>query len=160
MDARYLHLSYVWGVPDLLPPEEAPQVVLDAVAVMTGLGKTYLWCDKYCVEQNDDAIKMKQVRNMGFIYENTYATVVAAVAVNERYRLCGISKARTVPRFVELPDGIRRVDLNPYASSAEDRAWVKRGWCHQKQLCSQRLLIFSKREVHFECRQMRCRESM
>lgn len=159
-DAEYLALSYVWGVPDLCSLAEAPQVFLETVAVTTGPGKRYLWCDNYWVEQNNDAIKMKQVRNMGFIYEDVYATMVAAVADNERYGLCGISKARTVPRFVELPDGKRLMDLNSYLSSAEDGTWVETSWCLQEQLPSQRLLIFSKGEAHFECRQMRCRESM
>lgn len=144
-DTEYLALRFVWGVPDLCPLEEAPQVVLDAITVTLNLGKRYLWVDKYCVEQEDEAIKMEQVQKMGNIYEGAYATIVAAVEDNERYGLCGVSRDRDPIPFVELSDGIQLIGEAEDGIYARKGTWnsgvsrsrgCKVGWTAQSALCT------------------------
>ena len=89
---NYLALSYVWGSnsqassqitfkekwpEDSFSFNEAPLTVQDAIRVVRNLGREYLWVEKYCINQNENAEKQMMLRNMDQIYENAEATIVA-----------------------------------------------------------------------------------
>lgn len=79
----YMALSYVWGQGDvagtrtekanfdslrvpgsLLGPSsvvEVPATVKDAMFLTGWLGVGYLWCDRFCIIQDDDASKGDQI---------------------------------------------------------------------------------------------------
>ncbi len=91
-DAPYVALSYVWnsskaasaydldtsgdGTPKL--PPSLPLVVEDAIQVVKALGFRYLWVDKFCINQKDEAIKGMQIQHMDAVYENADITIIAA----------------------------------------------------------------------------------
>jgi hypothetical protein len=64
VDKPYVCLSYVWGANDTahktssgLLPEILPQTVSDAITVTLRVGFRFLWCDRYCIPQDDAEAK-------------------------------------------------------------------------------------------------------
>lgn len=105
LSQNYLALSYVRGsssqanaqltFEEKLPEgsfsfNEAPLTVQDAIRVVRNLGREYLWVDKYCINQNDNAEKQMMLRNMDQIYENFEATIVAMSSENDGAGLPGV----------------------------------------------------------------------
>jgi hypothetical protein len=76
-DAPYLALSYVWGA-DLQNdgtgscslPEIVPQTIQDAISVTLQLGFSYLWVDRYCIDQTNQEEVFEQVGRMDLIYQH------------------------------------------------------------------------------------------
>ena len=75
-DGRYLALSYIWGsaqsaesiiIQDMLP-DSTPTTILDAMEVTLQLGLQYLWVDRYCIPQDQEAVKHREIRHMDLIY--------------------------------------------------------------------------------------------
>lgn len=64
-EQEYLALSYMWmgstrEVAILIKYRALPftgQFILDAIEVVTRLGKQHLWADQYCVEQQNADVK-------------------------------------------------------------------------------------------------------
>ena len=119
-EPRYVALSYVWGREIRHPAQEAerrasydegsvslaidfpsnlptvlPQTVEDALTVVTRLGETYLWVDAYCIDQNNEAEKQAQIKQMDKIYSNAFLTVAAVSNIDADAGLPGVSKPLT-----------------------------------------------------------------
>ena len=174
----YLALSYVWGQPSIgssgdggpvasldpshvgcLTKSAVPQVIDDAIGVTRILGYSYLWVDRYCIDQNDHAHKSAQIQQMGSIYKNAQATLVAAAGVDPTYGLPGAGSCHRR----EQP--IANVGKYTLCSTLPDpklllqnSKWMSRGWTYQEAMLSRRLIHFTKDQVYFECRAMHCRE--
>jgi hypothetical protein len=69
---RYFAFSYVWGVPiaeaeesfelpGRLPTNGVPRTVEDAISVVKWLGESYLWVDKYWIDQQESESRHIQV---------------------------------------------------------------------------------------------------
>lgn len=67
----YVALSYVWGTPSeptgnstgdatMIPP----RTIGDAIEVTLALGYQYLWVDRYCIDQTNEAAKAVQIALM------------------------------------------------------------------------------------------------
>jgi hypothetical protein len=73
---QYLALSYVWGSTtstsdrSLLDLDNCPKVINDSIDVTLKLMFQYLWVDRYCIDQLDEADKHHQIRQMDLIYAN------------------------------------------------------------------------------------------
>jgi hypothetical protein len=71
---QYAALSYVFGtdrasIPnDIAKWDEVPVLFQDAVAATTQLGYHYLWIDFYCISDDDDDLKARQLRTMDKVY--------------------------------------------------------------------------------------------
>lgn len=172
-NCNYLALSYVWGKPQCIgapstnivtPHSEmlsnlAP-VVRDAVEVVKGLGKRYLWVDKYCIAQSDPEIKSYQIRTMDLIYEGAFCTIVAAAGNDDQYGLPGIGRRRRRQPSLELGASYFVSTLPDPRVEIKKSQWVTRAWTYQEALCSARRLIFTEHQVYFECKVIHCRESV
>ncbi|KAK4113676.1 HET-domain-containing protein [Canariomyces notabilis] len=99
----FLALSYVWGQvvdqPDRpsdhsQPLENLPRTVRDSMVVTLRLGFRYLWIDKYCIRQDDEEDKQRQIRLMTGIYGGAQVILVAAGGSDPTYGLPGVSRAR------------------------------------------------------------------
>lgn len=111
---RYVALSYVWGkgaqtayerekIPGYVEdvdeietgvkvPCPAAQTIEDAMTFFKDLGGKYVWPDLYCVDQNDDAAKQEQIKDMDKVYASVYLTIVALGGEHADWGLPGISR--------------------------------------------------------------------
>jgi hypothetical protein len=141
---QYFTLSYVWGkntqnrrqpcyqwkLPEeLFSYTHAPLTVQDAIQFVRGLGKRYLWVDRYCVNQEQSSEKELMIRNMDQIYEFAEAKIVALYDENDDAGLPGISIIRRTPqpRF-PMTSGCLISYLPPVTTLFANSTWNTRGW--------------------------------
>ncbi|KAF2622255.1 hypothetical protein BU25DRAFT_297426, partial [Macroventuria anomochaeta] len=55
-----------------------PQTIKDALWVTAELGLQYLWVDAFCIIQDEDADKNKELARMSDVYSEAYITLLAA----------------------------------------------------------------------------------
>lgn len=166
---KYMALSYVWGssfqarsqtalgtnLPeDSFSFDAASLTIRDAVRVVRNLGRKYLWVDRYCINQDDEAGKKMMLQNMDLIYENAEATIVAMSGENDEAGLPGISgQPRTLqPRF-RTQRGCLISSCPPIASVFQTSKWATRGWTYQEARLSRRCLFFTEHQVYIVCRE-------
>ncbi|KAH8671796.1 heterokaryon incompatibility protein-domain-containing protein [Tricladium varicosporioides] len=167
-------LSYVWGSPstenslqldrenlDQLQKEAAldnkniPRVIADAIRLCNDLGERYLWVDRLCIVQDDQASKHAQIKAMSEIYSSATFTIVAA-AIDTHSRLAGTkgSPRRNLPlnrdRFYNRET---RIITSRLADNINRSLWNTRGWTFQERLLSRRLLFITDYQVYFVCSQ-------
>jgi hypothetical protein len=188
-DAEYVALSYCWGQPSsprwvqwwtrtasvedpivhsdadgdgivCRLPAEVPAVISDAMLVTTSMGFSYLWVDRYCIDQNS-AAKHVQISQMDSIYQKAELTIIAATGETPSYGLPGVG-LRPRRRQLTCSSG----DLDFWSTMSHPRetlnssAWFKRAWTFQEGILSRRRLVFTDEQVYYECAAMNCRESM
>lgn len=160
---RYCTLSYVWGTgPGKIPPEstaillksnvdafqlslpeeDIPQTILDTIWLSKKLGLRYLWVDRLCIVHDDEAEQESHVRQMAYIFANSYLTIVAAHG--DVYSGLGALNPR---RATRAPRSGNR-DHNQLLL---DSKWPTRGWTLQEQLYSRRIIYFFEDAVTWEC---------
>jgi len=161
--SEYVALSYLWGDSarnplgnPTLASGPGPRTIEDSIAAVRRLGLRYLWIDRYCIDQIDDAAKHAVIQNMDLIYEAAVLTIVAANGDDHEAGLTPstVVKNAKVTRHriydeVEMWVGLR----NPREEIWSSR-WSTRGWTYQEGLLSRRRLVFSESNVYFQCRTM------
>lgn len=97
----YACLSYVWGEhlteerEDLASNlHQTPQTIEDAISVSLSLGISYLWIDRYCIDQRDLQEKHDMIRTMDRICQGAEVTIVAPTGHNPQYGLPGLGTSR------------------------------------------------------------------
>ncbi|KAL2075081.1 hypothetical protein VTL71DRAFT_23 [Oculimacula yallundae] len=163
---KYVALSYVWGKPkverlepDPYPelPETLPLVVEDAIKVVLGIGRQYLWIDRYCIRQDDPVKKQDQIMKMHLIYGKAEMTIVAMSGSEPDDGLAGVSEAKREQQFSCRVNGETYVNLlgqpDHYVNGSVTE-WKKRGWTFQEIYLSRRRLVFSNQQCYFECAEM------
>ncbi|KAI8656307.1 HET domain-containing protein [Fusarium sp. Ph1] len=161
---RYVALSYVWGTTDSNEPqllldnllafqevgsletiwEQLPRTIRHSIDFVRQIGEEYLWVDRLCIVQDDDASKQEQIRHMAFIYGSAYFTLIAAAAWRAAEGLKGI-KDVTPPMISD------RWSAEGHYGLVARSAWNRRGWTLQELVFSQRSLFFHDNEVTWEC---------
>jgi len=81
---QYLALSYVWGSTStldrsLLDFDNCPKVINDSIDVTLKLMFQYLWVDRYCIDQLDEADKHHQIKQMDLIYANAKVSTIGFI---------------------------------------------------------------------------------
>lgn len=177
--ARYVALSYVWGVGNRVsttktclplfqkegaladgPTSELPQTIRDAIELAESLQERFLWIDNLCIVQDDEEHRDSLIRNMSSIYHNASLTIIAADGHDATWGLrglAGISQPRQI-HHVHGPGGSRFL-LKPQGTLSDSK-WNSRGWTFQEYLFSRRRLIFIDGTVRWECGQARWREEV
>ncbi|KAK1775141.1 heterokaryon incompatibility protein-domain-containing protein, partial [Copromyces sp. CBS 386.78] len=159
--STYVTLSYVWGtalvdpqsmqsstVGPALPNDGLPKVIRDAMEVVRCLGYRYLWVDRYCIPQGNAEVKHLQIQNMGKIYSLSDLTIIAAAGEDAEYGLPGVSPPLRTPQlWTTIPHGILQLHVPEVGNSV----WASRGWTYQEALLSRRRLVFTDRNVFFQC---------
>ncbi|KAK4177797.1 heterokaryon incompatibility protein-domain-containing protein [Triangularia setosa] len=172
---RYTTLSYVWGIlPDILETRTSnfaslqlpnallapnvlprlPRTIQDAIKVTRDMGERYLWVDRLCIIQDDEANKAKQIASMASIYANSQFTIIAADGADADSGLHGVSSSRKFPTLpvLELAPGCH---MRPGPETEEARlftTWHSRAWTFQERLLSRRSLIFFRGSVIWQCK--------
>jgi hypothetical protein len=164
---RYIALSYVWGDPGrdkeetLTGQDQRPQVIEDVMNVAKQLNINYVWVDKYCIDQQNPQTKRQQLMNMHAIYRNAYITVVDGAGSDMHSGLPSISKTRAGNQIlVQLGRQSWVSTLGNPEILVHKSTWNSRGWTYQEAIASPRLLIFTEEQVYFECKGMRCWETV
>ncbi|KAH4613338.1 hypothetical protein HBH82_016160 [Parastagonospora nodorum] len=168
---RYFTLSYVWGnmvtfqttKSNLSELEEHgsilrlrdkfPQVIKDAISLVSALQERFLWVDALCIVQDDATDKRAQIPRMGMIYSQAAATIVS---------LSGKDASAGLPGVREESRRVRQcsVTISPWQLSAklpelsvalQKSKWHTRAWTFQEAILSKRCLYFSDDQVYFQC---------
>ncbi|MCJ1445370.1 MAG: hypothetical protein MMC23_005875 [Stictis urceolatum] len=167
----YLALSYVWGTAvqhyrgaGVIGTSlgEIAQTIEDAITLTKKIGKSYLWADSICINQQNRNHKLSQIALMSQIYQGAYATIVALSGASSHAGLARVEKSRE--RFSQMKctlDGLNLVSIGPSLYSAINMLpWGKRAWTFQEALMSPRCIYFSDFQMYFECNAMQCSESL
>lgn len=84
----WVALSYVWGHssgdagPEVFP-QALPNTIEDAIKVTEEMGYRYLWVDRYCIDQKEEAQKLDLIAKMDIIYRAADLTIIAAAGLDE-----------------------------------------------------------------------------
>jgi hypothetical protein len=163
----YVTLSYLWGKGphdktfSWTLPQNLPRTIKDAIYVTSKLGLQYLWIDRYCINQSSKKEVKEHVASMDLIYSQSCLTIVAAAGRNPKFGLPGVGERTRVSQ----PHA--RIGKNLIVSGSpspvddiNSSRWFKRGWTYQEGLLSPRRLIFTQKQVYFECVGMYCFETL
>jgi hypothetical protein len=167
-------LSYVWGgihklqltkstaqlleTPGALKTEDLPATVADAIEVTRALGERYIWVDALCIIQDDELDKQRFISNMDIVYQKALLTIVAMSGENSDAGLAGIRpKSRSCEQhpfkikggiIVESLDSPQKESWRNYLGASR---WDRRAWTFQEKIFSSRSLIFTSKQIYWEC---------
>ena len=156
---RYMTLSYVWGNHQNVTSynfrlSDAPLSIQDAARVVRNLGRRFLWVDRYCIDQTNDASKAMMIQNMAEIYERSEATIVALHGEDDESGLPGVSTVPRMPQPVyESGNGSLISSCPPITALIGNSKWNTRAWTYQEARLSRRCLFFSNLQVYLVCKQ-------
>ena len=160
---RYLALTYVWGAPtrrgssqastqllkenveawqQSLPDNDIPRTFQDAMWLAKKLGLRYLWIDRLCIIQDDEAEMDNHVRRMAYIFANAYLTIVGAA---------GDAHTGLISLNPKVPT---RTGSNGSRENRElilSSRWNTRGWTLVEYHYSRRCVFFFEDIVTWEC---------
>ncbi|OJD33727.1 heterokaryon incompatibility [Diplodia corticola] len=166
---EYVALSYIWGDATLnskflhlslsnsrdleeqysLQGPGIPATVQDAMAACRGLGKRYLWVDRFCIPQDEhnNPTKKAQINVMGRIYSHAVLVLVALEGDSDS-GLPGVSKLRCKPRYKTQFSGREFWETNTSTWQFLDEVhlskWSSRGWTFQENFLAAKVLFFTK----------------
>lgn len=92
----YFCLSYAWGLPTYrqgagpLALRSLPKTMEDAMYKTARSGMQYLWIDRYCIDQTNEAEKHDTTSNMDVIYQGAALTIVAGAGSGPSHGLAGV----------------------------------------------------------------------
>ena len=168
----YIALSYVWGKDSThctrLANYEAyqtgidygiiPQTIRDAITVTNGLGVRYIWIDAFCIIQDSDEDKIKELVKMGDVYRDAHITVIASSSPEGN---AGFLQDRVLPPHWRVPfyrrDGRpgtvyigQRGETVPLSVPGREPVDC-RAWCFQEWLLSPRKLVYTTDTLRYHC---------
>ncbi|KAJ0279998.1 hypothetical protein CBS470a_008968 [Colletotrichum nupharicola] len=169
---EYIALSYCWGgeqkvhlrtrtLKDMstqngIQVDTLQKSVKDAVKVTRKLGFKYLWVDAFCIIQDCDRDKEKEVGRMATIYKNAAITIAAGTAERASDGFLG-QRSTYIPEVSiavdgakgKGPEGTVHLRSRPHVPK---HTLDERGWVLQEFMLSSRLLIFSEYELLWQCK--------
>ncbi|QUC20733.1 uncharacterized protein UV8b_04974 [Ustilaginoidea virens] len=160
LSENFAALSYVSGKDTA---ELWPKVVRDAIVVTRELGLQYLWMDKLCIDSSNLQERTSHIGRMDEIFEGSVVTIVAAHGNNA---MCGLPGVGSTTRPEQPKYGFSDGNLTLVSSLRDPRLdirnsdWFTRGWTYQEGLLARRRLIFTERQMYWECDGMSCPETL
>ncbi|KAF8861809.1 HET-domain-containing protein [Acephala macrosclerotiorum] len=152
-NCEYVALSYVWGVGENQTewsaklPDELPLVIQDALKATLEVALKYLWVDRYCIMQDDEQDKARQIGRMAEIYQCASFTIFAAAGSDPSHGLPGVSKPRRVGRQPIVTIGKRSFTWS-LPNLAETSKWSTWAWTYQEMVFSERRLVFTDLQAY------------
>ena len=176
LKCRYVALSYVWGQQNFaklnsenvagleidcsLDDLKVPATIRDAMTFCEELGERYLWIDALCIVQ-DTTDKHDHMRSMEAIYRGAVLTLVVATG-HANHGIPGFqSKFDPAPAVTKI-QGLRLV-MPPspsFDAFVNSSVWNSRAWTYQERLLSNRMIIFSKDQIYFQCKHGKAQGNM
>jgi hypothetical protein len=177
LQEKYACLSHRWGGSGIGTTCQAtyaqrldgiawstiPKTFQNAIEFVHALGIRYLWIDSYCIIQDSAADWDAESRLMASIFENSYLTIGATVAVNNEagcfwdkddFHGRALSDEHALsPEFRHLSiQKVMRHWERTWTSNRESRfPLLTRAWVFQERLLAPRVLHFSHQELVWEC---------
>lgn len=177
---QYVALSYRWGQAENLTTTKEtlatfrsridatiiPRTILEALSVASHLGYAFLWVDALCIVQNEnEAIKAKEIASMDEVYGHAAFTISAAVAesVHESFfhrspnAISGFQLKLQTPDRQTCPVVLMDEDIFQLSFL---KGWSEdlidpvdtRAWTLQESMLSVAVLSFSSVGLFWECR--------
>jgi hypothetical protein len=164
----YVCLSYVWGDASVAHrisstlSECLPKTIEDSIWVTLQLGYSYIWIDRYCIDQQNDAEKHRLIMNMGAVYRGATLTIIAAAGDSPHSGLPGINGTPRRQQYSHAVgiSGQRILGLEIPKYDIKDSVWNTRGWTFQELVLSRRRLIFTRSQMYFQCNKMHGLENL
>lgn len=139
-----------------------PSIISDAIALCCALGKPYLWVDRLCIVQDNQASKHVQICAMDAIYSSATFTIMAALKSKANTGLPGCPELPGCPGRPRLTrvmgtsrkyyDGWSGGGIESGMEEFVNRSlWDHRGWTFQERLLSRRRLFITEVEVILQC---------
>jgi hypothetical protein len=164
----YFALSYVWGpsegdlratsenidnlkMPHSLTQEALPQTIRDIMKLVSDLGGKYLWVDRLCILQDDEADKSLQIPQMDTIYSLAELTVIAASGSGAHDGVAGLSNPRKLDQDICRVSSRMALMTFPTENPFPSCSYSRRGWTFQERLLSRRTLMFTEGQVFWSC---------
>ncbi|KAJ5737200.1 uncharacterized protein N7483_002325 [Penicillium malachiteum] len=131
--------------------------IRDAIATAHTLSIPYLWIDAFCILQDVEEDKLKEISRMNDIYGRSALTIVAASAKSVHdglfYPRVHNEPLHTIPvRFG--PDSFGSMSVNELDAATYDELLEpisKRAWTVQEQVMSNRALTFTTNTMIWRC---------
>ncbi|KAK3322016.1 hypothetical protein B0H66DRAFT_186233 [Apodospora peruviana] len=107
-----------------------PKTVEDAVFLTGLLGVRYLWCDRLCIVQDDDACVRDQIDKKGHIFARASCSIAAK---GSPYVDVGLTWTRS-----------RRLTRSDADTPSQSCMYRRRGWTYHEELFSTRIIVIGK----------------
>lgn len=180
--AKYIALSYCWGIPNDsrpllkttrsttssriagIPVEDMPKAFQDAVKLARILNIPYVWIDSLCITQDDAQDWQKESSRMAEIFSHAYLTVVAATGASCHDSFlwrdpdcASVSIPCASSKSGSVNGQIKLRFCREWAatdkmSQISRHRWVTRGWTFQEERLARRVLMFGEDKFFFDCR--------
>ena len=164
----YVAMSYVWGHSageevlqtmmsnhstflqhDVFSKPEIQSRIPDdihvAMHVTRALGLKYLWCDRFCIVQDDYNVKAKQIANMASIYAHSVVTIVCAAHTPQGLDFKPGAKPRSSFNLAFWGGSHNHQGL------INSSTWNTRGWTLQELVFSQRAIFVHEDSITWQC---------
>lgn len=119
-----------------------PELIRDDICLRTILGLDYLWVDRLCILQDDQATKVPQLEAMRQIYYEAFVTLGTLERKSLYHGLFGVSRSRKPQLAIQLGP----LALFPQYDVADDilteSTWSRCGWTNQEGAFPQKILMF------------------
>jgi hypothetical protein len=164
----YVCLSYVWGNTSVAHEISStlsgclPKTIEDSIWVTLQLGYSYIWIDRYCIDQQNDAEKHHLIMYMGAVYRGAKLTIIAAAGDSPHSGLPGINGTPRRQQYSHTvgTSGQQIIGLEVPKQDIEDSVWNTRGWTFQELVLSRRRLVFTRSQMYFQCNNMHRLENL
>ncbi|CAK7218432.1 hypothetical protein SBRCBS47491_003507 [Sporothrix bragantina] len=178
----YVALSYCWGgeqktktikanlsrfldeAQGLPPWQTLPATIRDAVTATRELGFRYVFVDAFCIVQDDDGDKLREIAQMARIYSEATVTILASRAAAAADGFLG-PRPSPVPNIPpEYCDLVCRLPVRCVGGAADDVLLAQfsfenatldpiytRAWTLQEQLLAPRTLVYGRHQTSWTC---------
>ncbi|KXT09788.1 hypothetical protein AC579_2126 [Pseudocercospora musae] len=166
---HYVALSYCWGADqpaktitqrlsaycEHIDINVLPAAVRDAIRVTRALELPYLWVDAFCIIQDDEHDKMKEIALMQNIYKcSTVVLAATCTASSTQSFLLPRSDLRPIKMNVRYNTNMQGEILLVPTEMVLDYTIHKRAWTYQEMALAPRVLSFEKSGLRFYCLEM------
>ena len=175
----YMTLSHCWGKAQFLrltssthdrlqrgfALAELPPTFQDAIMVTRALGVNFLWIDALCILQDSIVDWQHEATMMSQVYSNAICNISALDAHDSTGGLFFNRETSTIPycNFTACRKFKRKrvydcAYTDFWSDSVQHAPLSRRAWVLQERLLAPRVLHFSKRQLLWECNQLRACE--
>ncbi|KAL8750401.1 MAG: hypothetical protein Q9184_006438 [Pyrenodesmia sp. 2 TL-2023] len=180
-ECQYVTLSYVWGtIPGFMTTKanikelespgivhtrayQLPSTIRDAIDLVRKIGYRFLWIDRLCIVQDDEANVQANIWNMDRIYGQSVLLIIAA---DGDHADAGLSRMRLstgnhqTQNLLRIEPALRLVTVSKLRPLRDKSTYQRRGWTYQEEFFAKRKLIFVGDRVFFERRSARWQEDI